>query len=273
MTGAEAAVLLAAGAGAGVINTIVGAGTLVTFSVLLAMGYPPVTASVINAVGVLPGSVSGAIGYRRRLPHDRRLLTLITLVGVYGASVGAAALLILPARSFSTIAAVCIFIACLLMLIPSGRSGAAPTTATTPTSASHAQAAEQERIPGAEGRRERCAPRVPLIGGTLICAVYGGFFAAGIGVLLFAMLKVVMPHVSLHGIQALKMWAGTCINGTAVTFFVLAGHVLWVPAACIGVGALLGGWAGAVIAQRMPRRLLRAMIFAVGIFSALNLLV
>ncbi|GAB3977314.1 sulfite exporter TauE/SafE family protein [Actinoallomurus acanthiterrae] len=238
------AAILSAGIAAGTINTIIGSGSLITFITLLATGYAPVTANVCGTVGLVPGSVSGVIGYRRRLPARRMDLLPVGAAGLAGAAAGGALLLLLPVSSFRTAAPILILGACGLTLI-------------------------QPRMSRWMALRQSENDRPTLlILATFAAGVYGGYFLAGIGVVLIAVLGAFTPGTDLQQTNALKMVAATAINISGATLFLITGSVEWAPAILIATGSLLGGWIGAWIGQRLPSTALRCVIVSVGVISA-----
>ena len=158
MSPAEALGVLAAGVGAGTINTIVGSGTLLTFPVLLAVGLPPVTANVSNTLGLVPGSIAGAIGYRRELDGQRSRLLRLAVVCLIGGVTGAVLLVTLPSKAFSAIVPALIGVALVLVVL-------------------------QPRLARAvRARRDREGSAAPVHGGPfllvglLLASMYGGYF-------------------------------------------------------------------------------------------------
>jgi uncharacterized membrane protein YfcA len=247
----EAVAILAAGLAAGTINTIVGSGTLITFPVLLGFGYDPVVANVSNTVGLVPGSVSGAIGYRRELRGQRgRALRLAVASGLGGAT-GAVLLLVLPPGAFEAI--VPFFIAVALVLV-----------------------VFQPRLSRwAAGRREAPPPEHggPLaFGGLFVAGVYGGYFGAAQGIIILALLGLTL-HETLQRMNGLKNVLAGLTNLVAAAIFVVAADVAWAPALLIAIGSTLGGQLGAHIGRRLPEVALRALIVAVGCFAIAKLLV
>ena len=250
MSAAEMLAVFAAGIAAGTINTVVGSGTLVTFPVLLAVGYPPVTANVSNAVGLVPGSVAGAIGYRRELVGQRRRALRFGAASLLGAITGAVLLLVLPASAFRAIVPAFIVLALVLIL---------------------AQPWLQERL--AAHRAEHHAhgaglPRVGVYG----AGVYGGYFGAAQGILLIAILGLAVPE-DLQRVNALKNVLAGLVNLVAGVVFVLVAHVAWAAAGLIAVGSALGGVLGARYGRRLPDRVLRGVIVVVGVAAIVQLLV
>jgi hypothetical protein len=246
----EILAIACAGLAAGAINTLVGSGTLITFPVLLAFGYAPVTANVSNTIGLVPGSVSGAIGYRRELAGQRRRALRFGAMSLAGGITGAVLLLVLPASAFKAIVPVFIAIALLLTVA-------------------------QPRLARWLVKRDidlerRGAVLVPLA--VYLTGVYGGYFGAAQGILLLAILGVALAQ-DLHRTNALKNVLAGLTNGVAGLYFAFAAHVDWGPAAIIAGASILGAQLGARYGRRLPPDALRAVIVVVGVFAIVRLLV
>jgi uncharacterized membrane protein YfcA len=239
-----------AGLAAGAINTLVGSGTLITFPVLLAFGYAPVTANVTNTIGLVPGSVSGAIGYRRELAGQRERAIRLGACSLAGGITGAVLLLVLPASAFKAIVPVFIAVALVLTVL-------------------------QPRLARWLSTREidlerKGAVLVPLA--VYVTGVYGGYFGAAQGILLLGILGVALSQ-DLHRTNALKNVLVGLVNGVAGVYFVFAAHVDWGPAAIIAGTAIVGAQLGARYGRRLPPDALRAVIVVVGVFAIVRLLV
>jgi uncharacterized protein len=250
MSVAEIAAIAAAGLAAGAINTLVGSGTLITFPVLLAFGYAPVTANVSNTIGLVPGSVSGAIGYRRELAGQRGRLIRLGSMSAAGGITGAVLLLVLPSSAFKAIVPVFIAIALILTLM-------------------------QPRLARWLVKREidlerRGAVLVPLA--VYVTGVYGGYFGAAQGILLLAILGVALAQ-DLHRTNAVKNVLAGLVNGVAGLYFALVAHVDWGPVAIIAGTSILGAQLGARYGRRLPPDALRAIIVLVGVFAIVRLIV
>ncbi len=233
---------------AGTINTVVGSGTLITFPVLLAFGYAPVTANVSNTIGLVPGSISGAIGYRRELVGQRERVIRLGAMSMLGGTTGAVLLLVLPASTFKDVVPVFIAAALLLTLLQP----------------------RLRRQLSAHG--EHAQSRGILIGLAVYAAgVYGGYFGAAQGILLLAILGVSLPQ-SLHRSNALKNVLAGLVNGVASVYFVVAAHVAWAPAAIIAASSIVGAQVGARYGRRLPPDVLRGLIVLVGIAAIVGLL-
>jgi len=246
----EIIAIAVAGLAAGTVNTVVGSGTLITFPVLLAFGYAPVTANVSNTIGLVPGSASGAFGYRRELAGQRERVLRLGTMSVLGGVTGAVLLLVLPASTFKAIVPAFIAVAVVLTVL---------------------QPRLNRRL--AERARER-----PRHGGAIapaavyITGVYGGYFGAGQGILLLAIFGVLLPQ-SLQRSNALKNVLAGTVNGVAGVYFVFAAHVEWGPAAIIAATSVIGGQLGSRYGRRLPPDALRALIVLVGIAAIVDLLV
>jgi uncharacterized membrane protein YfcA len=248
MTPLHAVAIFAAGIVAGTINTVVGSGTLVTFPVLLGFGYAPVTANVSNTVGLVPGSVSGAVGYREELGGQGRRTLPLAAASVLGGITGAVLLLSLPASAFKDI--VPAFIALALLLIVFQPRLAKILARHRPPSQHHA------------GRAATA--------GVFASGVYGGYFGAAQGILLLAILTLALDD-DLQRINALKVVLAGLVNLVAGIVFVFVAHVAWGAAGLIAAGSLIGGVVGARAGRRLPAPALRAVIVVVGIVAIVRL--
>ncbi len=250
MTPAAGVAVIAAGMAAGTVNTIVGSGSLITFPTLLALGYPPVLANVSNTVGLLPGSVSGAIGYRRELHGQRERVAALATASVAGGLTGAVLLLLLPGSVFRSLLPVLILGACGLVAVQ-------------PRLALRAAAGPSRRR--AHGGRS-------LLLGVYATGVYGGYFGAAYGVITLALL-VIFVDDSLQRLNGAKNVLAGLVNGMAALVFTAVADVAWEAAGLLAVGAVVGGQIGAGVGRRIPAPLLRAVIVTVGVVAAVALVV
>jgi uncharacterized membrane protein YfcA len=249
MGAGEILAIAVAGIAAGTVNTVVGSGTLITFPVLLAFGYSPVTANVSNTIGLVPGSASGALGYRRELEGQRHRAMRLGACTVSGALVGAVLLLVLPAAAFEAIVPAFIAVALALVLL-------------------------QPRINRAlAGRKMRIAHEHGVLTPLAVFAtgIYGGYFGAAQGILLLGILGVALPQ-GLQRTNALKNVLAGLANGVAGLYFAVAADVAWAPAALIAAGSIVGGQLGATYGRRLPPRVLRALVVVVGATAIVKLL-
>jgi len=250
MSFGEIVAVAVAGLAAGAINALVGSGTLITFPVLLAFGYAPVTANVSNTIGLVLGNVSGVIGYRRELAGQRARVLRFGAMSLAGGITGAVLLLVLPAAAFKAIVPVFIAIALALMLL-------------------------QPRLARALSKRaidleRKGALLVPIA--VYLTGVYGGYFGAAQGILLLGILGVALAQ-SLQHTNALKNVLVALVNGVAAVYFAIAAHVDWGPAAIIAGTSIVGAQLGARYGRRLPAEALRAVIVVVGVFAIVRLLV
>jgi len=252
MTPLEALLVLVAGVWAGAINTLVGSGSLVTFPVLLAVGYPPLTANMTNNLGIVPGSVSGAYGYRRELRGQRGRLLRFAPASALGGLAGAVLLLALPASAFEAI--VPVFVATGLVLV-----------------------VLQPRINRRLERRRAAAVRAhggaPALAATGLTGAYGGYFGAAQGILLLSILGIAIDD-DLQRVNALKVVLAGLVNLVAAVVFVIAAQdrLAWGAVALIAAGSAIGGQLGARVGRRLPAPALRAVIVVVGLAAIAKLL-
>lgn len=247
----EAALILLAGIGAGTINTVVGSGTLLTFPTLLAFGVPPVTANVSNNIGLVPGSLTGAYGYRRELRGQRALVLRLLSASVLGASIGAVLLLLLPAGAFEAVVPVLIGLGVALVIVQ-------PRLARRVA----ARAVLRERA-GAPAREQEGRWVWPTVLGT---GIYGGYFGAAQGVLLMGVLGIGVPQ-DIQRNNAVKNVLAGAVNTVAGLIFVVVADVDWTVVGLIAVGAIMGGLIGARVGRRLPPLVLRTVIVVVGVVA------
>lgn len=240
------ALLIVAGLGAGVVNAIAGGGSLITFPTLLAVGLPPVAANVTNSTAVCPGYLSSVAGSRRDLRGQAGLLRRIIPTSVVGGVAGCALLLLTPARAFELVVPFLVL-------------------------AAAAALAFQERLRAlvGHGRAEGGGAALQVI--VFVGAVYGGYFGAALGVMLVAALALVLDE-TLNRINALKNVLSAVVGMVTVVIFAVFGPVDWAAAAILAPATIVGGYAGAKLARRLPARVLRALIVTFGTAIGLVLL-
>jgi uncharacterized membrane protein YfcA len=249
VTGLEQVAVFFAGMAAGGINAVVGSGTLITFPVLLAVGYPPVVANVSNTVGLVPGAASGAYGYRRELSGQGRRLLRLGSASLLGGLTGGLLLLVLPARAFKAIVPALIVLACVLVVLQPR------ITRRLPQRSEHASA--------------HGGPWLWL--GVYGAGIYGGYFGAAQGVLLIALLGLGLRE-DLQRINAAKNALAGLVNLVAALLFVAVADIAWLPALLIAAGSVVGGQIGARVGRRLPPAALRGIIIVVGIVAVTKLL-
>ena len=247
-----------AGFGAGAINALVGSGTLITFPTLVALGYPPVTATMSNAVGLVAGSVSGTWGYRAELSGQWDRLRWQLPASLLGAALGAYLLLHLPEKVFIRIVPVLLVLALLLVV-------AGPPI----------QSWARRRAEDAGRSPEHTTPArmAVLVIGTFAVGVYGGYFTAAQGILLVGLMGVLLPE-SVQRMNAAKNLLVLVVNVVAAVGYTLVAfdRISWPVAGVIAVGSLIGGSLGARYGRRLSPNALRATIVVVGLIGLYRLL-
>lgn len=240
MTLADAVVLVAAGAAAGVVSTVASLASVVSYPVLLALGLPPLSANVTNTVSLLFTGAGAAAGSRPELTGQGRRVLRLGLITAAGGAAGAGLLLVTGARAFEAAAPVLIGMASLVLLLP------------------------QRRLLAVDQDRER-SPL--LLAGLLAVAVYVGYFGAAGGILLLAILTAMLTE-SLARTNAVKNVINGFANGVAAVGFALFGPVDWAAVGPLAAGFLIGGWAGPKLVRRLPGQSLRYLVGAAGLAVA-----
>ena len=244
----DIALLIIAALGAGIINTVVGSGSLITFPTLLALGVPPVAANMANTVGLAIGNIGGVVGYRRELRGQWRAIMPLIVLTAIGAAIGALLLLVLPPDVFGLIAPALIIIGCLLVTV---------------------QPIMNRRAAGP--REGTIAPGWLRFPGIFATGVYGGYFGAAQGVLIVGILELTMGE-NLQRINAIKNVMQTIAGGVATVIFLFTAELPWVAIAALAVGSLLGAMVGAMVGRRLPGWVLRALIIVIGTIAVFALL-
>jgi hypothetical protein len=245
----ETVVFVAAFA-AGMINSVAGGGTLLSFPALVWLGRDPVIANATSTVALWPGSFGGLVGFRRELRDSRRWALWLGIPSLAGGVLGAFLLLRTPSSTFSLIVPYLILGATLLM-------------------------AAQEQITKKLQLSNRGRPSTAWWAGALffqfLVGVYGGYFGAGIGILMLAALGL-LGMTDIHEMNGLKNLFALFINGVAALYFIVSGAVIWIDVLVMAVAATAGGYFGAGIARRMGRRFVRRLVIFIGLAMAVSLL-
>jgi uncharacterized membrane protein YfcA len=280
--------LAAAGAGgaAGAINALAGGGTLVSFSTLVALGVPPVTANVTNTVSLVPGYLTGAWAQRDDLRVQIRHAWALAAAAFAGGLCGSVLLVTIPAHAFKVVVPYLILLACALLLAqdwlrqrlrPAGSQAPSPTgpngdeekgPAGGPTAATIHETGAVEVTPvQAPPRPEHTHP--VLLVAVFATAVYGGFFGAGLGIMLLAVLGLLTSQ-SLLQVNALKQALSFVINVVAATFFAFSGHVAWELVPVMAVAAMAGAVFGTRLVRVISPSRLRLVVVLVGVAVAIG---
>lgn len=245
MTLAHAALLLVAGFGAGAVNSVAGGGSLLSFPALLAIGTPALTANATNLIAVTPGYIGGTVGYRAQLTGQGDRVRRLGAVVMAGAVVGSAILLVAPASAFDAVAPFCVLAACALLV-------AQPRLTRLGTAG------------GAHGRG--------LLPAVFAGGIYGGYFGAGLGIMLLALLAVFVVD-ELQRLNALKGVLSLLVSLAAALLLAVFGPVDWTAGALIAASSLVGGRLGVGVARRLAPQTLRYTVAAYGTVVAVVLLV
>jgi uncharacterized membrane protein YfcA len=241
--------LVVAGVAAGGVNAIAGGGSLITFPTLIATGLPTVDANVTNSVSVFPGYVSSVVGSRADLQGQGRRVRAILPTSLVGSAGGCALLLLTPARAFE-------------LVVPFLVLGAAATLAF------------QERLRGLVGHPRHMSPhraKVTLQVVVFVGAIYGGYFGAALGVMYVAALALILDE-PLKRINALKNVLSASVGLVTLVVFAIFADVHWGAVLVLAPATILGGYAGAKLARRLPARVLRYLIVTFGTVIGLILL-
>ncbi|MFD6290292.1 sulfite exporter TauE/SafE family protein [Streptomyces sp. NPDC060205] len=276
MTPWEAVAVFAAGVAAGGVNTVVGSGTLITFPVLLATGLPPVTATVSNALGLVPGAVSGAFGYRKELRGQRRRILRLSVGALVGGFTGAVLLLALPATAFERIVPVVVGLALVLVAFQpliTKRLRRRATDRSSDRASATGPPGPVARFSGPlkDGPRHRDGGPLLFVGLTL-ASVYGGYFAAAQGIIYMSLMGVLLDE-TMQRLTAVKNVLVAVVNTVAAAFFLFVADFDWTAVALIAVGSAIGGQLGAAVGRRFSPVVLRVLIVTVGTVALVQLLV
>lgn len=240
-----------AAAGAGAVNALAGGGTLISFPALLAAGVPPIAANVTNAVALCPGYFGATLAQRGNLRGQGARLWICVPAGIVGGLLGAAILLHTHEHTFTALVPYMIFLAAVLLVV-------------------------QDKVRAAVVRRLASVQSLPVGSSTspwvavptALAGVYGGFFSAGMSVIVLAVLGASLDD-TLTRLNALKQAVAFSVNVAAAVFFLFSGQVVWLAAAVMAAGALVGGAVGGRIAGRMRPEALRWTVVVAGVGLAI----
>ena len=253
MTGLEQLAVLAAGLGAGILTSTVGVASLLSFPVLVAVGLPPVTANVSNTVGMTPAGLSGSFGYRAELREHPRVTAAVMTTCAVGSVGGAVLLLALSPGVFEAIVPWLILFTCLLV-------GVSPRLN---------KWLRRHASDGAEpDARTVMSPGTSIL--ATITGVYGGYFGAGSGVMMMAVLGVT-TDLDFRVVNALKTLAVLAANLVASAIFLVVADLDWAAVGLLAAGSVLGGYVGSHIGRVLPPNLLRGLVVVAGIVAAIAL--
>ena len=234
----------------GAVNSIAGGGTLITFPAIVWLGVPPIAANATSTVALWPGSFGSMWAYRGELTGARAWLTWFTVPSVAGGIIGAQLLLRTSPDRFDAIVPFLVLGATMLFLLQQ------------PLSRRLVRRSPDEQDTAAALPR----PSPWVLGAQFGVAVYGGYFGAGIGILMLATLGA-MGLTNIHRMNGLKNWGAMCINAIAALTFVFSGIVNWPIALAMAAGGLTGGYGGARLALRVGQKWVRRAVVSIGLVA------
>src|SRR5687767_1066105 len=243
----------------GAVNAIAGGGTLLTFPALVGLGVPALVANATSTVALWPGTVASIWGYRDLLVGMRSWARLFAVPSLIGGLVGAALLLATPSSRFDIIVPWLVLGATLLFVIQ------------RPLAERIRQRNESRGVAAVsddDSADRAVEPTFRLLAFQFGVAVYGGYFGAGIGILMLAALGL-MGFRNIHRMNGLKNFGGMCANAVAAATFAISGLVSWPVAGAMAIGAIAGGYGGSRLAQRVPQARVRQAIIVIGLASSL----
>jgi uncharacterized membrane protein YfcA len=248
---------------AGAMNSIAGAGTLVTFPALIALGVPPINANATSTVALWPGSFAAMWGYRGELRGSRPWALGFAVPSLLGGGLGAWLLLRTPAERFSDIVPWLVLGATVLFIVQR------PVMRWLAERREHPPAIGGHAVETDETLTSR-RPPWSILAYQFLVAIYGGYFGAGVGILMLAALGF-MGLNNIHRMNGLKNWGGLCMNAVAATMFAFSSLVNWPVALAMAIGAIAGGYLGSRTAQRVPQEFVRGAVVAIGLISGVLL--
>ena len=244
------------------VNSIAGGGTLLTFPSLIALGISPIVANATSTVALWPGALGSMYGYRRRLVGAGRWAAVFAVPSLIGGAGGALLLLSTPPRHFDVIVPWLVLGATAIFALQGPVARRLRRTAEAGSRAAAAGTAQ-----GVRGPRFTASTLL----WQFLVGIYGGYFGAGIGILMLAVLGI-MGFSDIHQMNGLKNWGGLCINFMPALLFAVSGIVDWAVALAMAVGATAGGYVASRAAQRVPQAVVRRAVVVIGVVSGLWLL-
>jgi uncharacterized membrane protein YfcA len=249
MPATHALVIILAGVGAGIFNGVAGGGSLISFPILLGLGYPALTANITNTIGIWPGYLASAAGFRNEIGDQAHRLARLSPVALAGGVAGALLLLTTSPGTFEKV-------------VPWLVLGAAALFAVQPF---------LRRALDRNSAHPRTRPAL-LVVGVFAASVYGGYFGAAMGVMFLAVLGLALP-LSLAHTSGLRAVLSMIVNGIAAVVFLAHGGLAWAAVGWLALGSLIGGYVGARLALALPAPALRVAVVVIGVGTAVRLLV
>jgi len=239
----QAIFLFFAGAIAGAMNAVAGGGSFIAFPALLFTGVPPIPANATNTIALWVGTVTSSGAYRSHLDISKRVLTPLIVTSAIGGLLGALLLIKTPAQTFLRLIPWLMLAATLLFAFGRKLTG---------------------RFSGGIAHDASTRALIAASIFELIVAIYGGYFGGGIGIMNLAMLAA-LGMTNIHAMNALKLIIVSVINGVATVTFIVTGSIVWAQAAVLTLGAVIGGYLSARVAQKLPQVYVRALVIAIGL--------
>jgi uncharacterized membrane protein YfcA len=243
--------VVGAGMAAGTVNAVVGSGSLITFPTLIGLGYPALLANVSNNIGLVPGGASAVVGYRRELRGQRARVVRLASASLAGGLTGSILLLALPESVFDAVVPGLVLLGVVLVAVQ-------PRVAAW--------------LAARRGDDAHDDGGAALLAGAFLTGVYGGYFGAGQGIILLALLGILLDD-DLQRLNGVKNVLAMLVNGVAAIVFVVVADVAWDVVALIAVGSVVGGQLGAMFGRRLPPDVLRVLVIVVGLAAVVRLLV
>jgi uncharacterized protein len=281
----QIAVIFCAAYIAGVMNALAGGGTILTFPALIWIGLDPIAANITSTIALLPGALSSFFGYRKEVSGSRRWVKLFIFPSFIGGLIGALLLLFTPAKFFASLVPFLILFATVLFALqepirkrlrpasetpvagldPVAESGNRPTPHDAKQDGKSEAANRDLNLNQVSGRW--------LVGAVVmqgLVSIYGGYFGAGVGILMLATLGLI-GLTDIHQMNGLKNLLGFAINGIAAVAFLVSGNVQWSAATVMAIAAILGGYSGAHLARRFGRTFARRAVILIGLIMTISL--
>jgi uncharacterized membrane protein YfcA len=240
-------VVLVAGVAAGIANGVAGGGTFITFPTLLALGVPALQANLSTTVGVVPSYLGSLRVFRAQLRPHRRLIASLAPSCVLGTAAGTALLLSGSPSTFRLVVPWLIGAGTVLFTI-------SPLITRSLSNIEH----------------DHAARRWALFIGIFAVSIYGGYFGAGLGILMLAVMALALP-LEIHELQGLRNALSLIINLVAALIFLVHGHLAVTDVLALLVGTLVGGWLGALLIVRLSPTVVRAVVIAIGVATTVKL--
>jgi uncharacterized protein len=267
MTPANVGIMLAAAATGGLMNSLAGGGTIVTFPTLVFLGEPAIIANATSTVALLPGAAASMFGYGKEVASHKEWLKTLLVPCLVGGAIGSVLLLRTPEKTFASLAPLLVLFATLLFILQGALARRRPRQAAggakdRPAPRTGDDQAGQDAEPAPDFHRSTKRWAVAVLFQFLI-SIYGGYFGAAMGILTLAVLGF-LGLSNIFAMNGLKNFFGFCINGVAAAYFIARGAVIWPVALLMMAGSIAGGYGGARLAQRIGKEKARTSVVVIG---------